>query len=88
VFSSSQLAKVLALRRGIDVEMASLAAALHLAWLRGVLGRHLGGEKDWGGFVICSTHATREDEKGPYSLVPCMKELVTEESFSRITVRD
>jgi uncharacterized protein len=29
MFSSSQLAKVLALRRGIDIEMASLAAALH-----------------------------------------------------------
>lgn len=29
MFSSSQLAKVLALRRGIDAELASIAAALH-----------------------------------------------------------
>ncbi len=29
MFSSSQLAKVLAMRRGIDVELASIAAALH-----------------------------------------------------------
>jgi uncharacterized protein len=29
MFSSSQLAKVLAMRRGMDVELASLAAALH-----------------------------------------------------------